>query len=382
MKLSNVEFLLGSTRSKSTALKPEASLTPESHFQALLTLLQQKPQGLVQEQDTENPKEGLLEEVTSPNKPVPEKPPVFAESKWRPESLVDLPTVPRMTGLEEPLELSKQLFDVMRPFMTVEKEIPRQPDTYSSSASIIKSLVDLPKPIAPVISPNGLDKSFTENNVPLLPVQLSESTEVKVDEPVEYKAKVEGEQPLVNTKITPSLGEEPAKIPLPLPEVPARLSQESSILLEQVGPTKPLSSPEMAPLRTELSKFVAAPLQQMATSGGGILRIQIFPENLGHIDLLVSIEEGTVHAQLTTSTSSAKEALEHQLPQLRQALLDQGVSLETLVIEWQEERDKPEKESGRQQPSPEHRQSGTTKEERETEPESQTEQLSAIDYSV
>ncbi|MFC4355262.1 flagellar hook-length control protein FliK [Chryseomicrobium palamuruense] len=115
-------------------------------------------------------------------------------------------------------------------------------------------------------------------------------------------------------------------VPLQAPELPNEFQQDS---VESLDVTKP----EFEKFRFEFARNMAVPLRQAIGDGGQTLRIQVFPENLGHIDIVVSMQDGKMHAQLTASSTITKDILEMQLPQLRQSLQDQGIQVDQLDIE-------------------------------------------------
>lgn len=64
-------------------------------------------------------------------------------------------------------------------------------------------------------------------------------------------------------------------------------------------------------------------------------RITLVPEHLGHLDVKISVQNGTVTALFAAETAGAREMLELQLPQLRTALQQQGFQVERLVVSQQ-----------------------------------------------
>jgi flagellar hook-length control protein FliK len=61
-------------------------------------------------------------------------------------------------------------------------------------------------------------------------------------------------------------------------------------------------------------------------------RFSLYPEHLGHVEIKISTQEGQVSAQIITDTSLAKETLEGQLHQLRQALQQLGINVQKLEV--------------------------------------------------
>lgn len=172
----------------------------------------------------------------------------------------------------------------------------------------------------PVVSSDFETEGFPILKPELGPVLETESSPIREPEP----------SPILESETSPSLTtrtmEPQVTIPLHAPELPVDFQPEGVENLE-------LTKPEFEKFRFEFTKNLVAPLRQAIGDGGQTLRIQVFPENLGHIDIVVSMQDGKMHAQLTASSTVTKEVLEMQLPQLRQSLLDQGIQLDQLEID-------------------------------------------------
>ncbi|MCH6263932.1 flagellar hook-length control protein FliK [Neobacillus citreus] len=67
-------------------------------------------------------------------------------------------------------------------------------------------------------------------------------------------------------------------------------------------------------------------------SGIAEAKFSLFPEHLGHIEIKLTSQEGQVSAQILTGNSLAKDALEGQLQQLRQALQQHGIVVQKLDV--------------------------------------------------
>lgn len=109
---------------------------------------------------------------------------------------------------------------------------------------------------------------------------------------------------------------------VPLPVVPA----------EQKLVEVPVRQVPVQKLSETLAEWISSPAR---LSGGGNetrLRINIFPEHLGHLEILVSTAGGKVSAQIIASHGAAKEAVEFQLNQLRMSLSQQGIEIDRLEV--------------------------------------------------
>lgn len=67
-------------------------------------------------------------------------------------------------------------------------------------------------------------------------------------------------------------------------------------------------------------------------SGQTEMRMQLKPENLGEVQMKVVVEDGKLNAHFLTSTTTAKEALEANVQQLKQSLQEQGVRVEKIAV--------------------------------------------------
>jgi flagellar hook-length control protein FliK len=83
----------------------------------------------------------------------------------------------------------------------------------------------------------------------------------------------------------------------------------------------------------DMSDFM---VKNMKVSLGDVFKeatISLHPENLGQVDIKITLHaSGQLVAQLTADTAAGKQLLESQLPQLRQALQNQGLQVERLEV--------------------------------------------------
>ena len=94
-----------------------------------------------------------------------------------------------------------------------------------------------------------------------------------------------------------------------------------------------------------LAPLARPALQQMVRSAQAqigdevsTLHLQLRPENLGDLDLKLSVEHGVVTAKFVTHSLEVKALIESALPELRQSLQEQGVSVYQLTVSVGEER--------------------------------------------
>jgi flagellar hook-length control protein FliK len=74
----------------------------------------------------------------------------------------------------------------------------------------------------------------------------------------------------------------------------------------------------------------------LASNGLSEAKLNLFPENLGHVSVKIAVHQGQMIAQFAADTAAGKQMLEAQLPQLRQMLQNQGLQVEKLEVTQQQ----------------------------------------------
>ncbi len=113
----------------------------------------------------------------------------------------------------------------------------------------------------------------------------------------------------------------PWELPQPLHQVAPPMARP----LDQGTPTEealPLKEAMKAPF-TEAIKQPGKPAE---------LRLQLSPENLGHMEIRVMAHEGTVSAEIRVDHPQAHDLLQAQLADLHQSLADQGIKIDKLEV--------------------------------------------------
>lgn len=82
----------------------------------------------------------------------------------------------------------------------------------------------------------------------------------------------------------------------------------------------------------EMTKLITGKLEIVKKNGVAEAIISLFPENLGQVDVKITLQNGQVVAQFMTEHSNAKSLLENQMSQLRAALQSQGLQVEKLEV--------------------------------------------------
>lgn len=113
----------------------------------------------------------------------------------------------------------------------------------------------------------------------------------------------------------------------------------------------PAAAVRMTNLAEDLSGLLRGSMRLSGTGENAQIKVSIFPEHLGHLDIRLTTVDGKVAAQIFTSSLIAKEAIEMQLNQLRNTMLQQGVNLDRIEITQQSA----EQSFGQQTANPEQR---------------------------
>ncbi|KRF31924.1 flagellar hook-length control protein FliK [Paenibacillus sp. Soil787] len=82
----------------------------------------------------------------------------------------------------------------------------------------------------------------------------------------------------------------------------------------------------------EMTEHVLKNMKITMAGGFSEAKLSLFPKNLGHIDVRISMQDGQLVAQFAADSLAGKQMLESQLPQLRQALQTQGLQVEKLEV--------------------------------------------------
>lgn len=102
------------------------------------------------------------------------------------------------------------------------------------------------------------------------------------------------------------------------------------------GMTAPLKA-EAAPVPVqqfarEMNSFIGGKLEIVRKGGVAEATITLFPENLGQVDVKITMHNGNLVAQFVTQHAGTKDMLEQQMSQLRLALQSQGLQVERLEV--------------------------------------------------
>ncbi|MEK4328002.1 flagellar hook-length control protein FliK [Paenibacillus sp. FSL R7-0312] len=122
-----------------------------------------------------------------------------------------------------------------------------------------------------------------------------------------------------------------AKISAGEPEIvtAGQLSLSNGISAPLKAPSSPVPVQQFA---QEMNTFISGKLEIVKKGGVAEATITLFPENLGQVDVKISMQNGNLVAQFLTQHSGTKDILEQQMNQLRLALQSQGLQVEKLEV--------------------------------------------------
>ncbi|MBB5179304.1 flagellar hook-length control protein FliK [Planomicrobium koreense] len=93
----------------------------------------------------------------------------------------------------------------------------------------------------------------------------------------------------------------------------------------------------MASLADDLGAILGSSAKLSGTGETTQLKVSIFPEHLGQLEIRLSTVDGKVAAHILASNPMAKEALELQVYQLRNSLTQQGIQVDRIEISSQQQ---------------------------------------------
>lgn len=118
----------------------------------------------------------------------------------------------------------------------------------------------------------------------------------------------------------------------PALQVDAAKASQTSTRTEAPMPPPPV---RMTNLAEDLSGIMKSSLRIAGTGENAQIKVSIFPEHLGHLEIRLSTVDGKVAAQIFTSNLVAKEALDLQVHQLRNSMVQQGITVDRIEINQQ-----------------------------------------------
>ena len=105
--------------------------------------------------------------------------------------------------------------------------------------------------------------------------------------------------------------------------------------IQRAEASAPTPTVRMSNLIEDLGGVLKGSLRLNGLEEGTQIKVSIFPEHLGHLEIRLTELNGKIAAQIFTTSLVAKEALDQQVAQLRNTLLQQGVTIDKIEISQQ-----------------------------------------------
>lgn len=183
-------------------------------------------------------------------------------------------------------------------------------------------------------------------NVPRLLTEVAKPVKELPKMPID-RLSIRNEMDVVQDKLVPKqLSEEDLRLSGRIPEgktvqelpahqvltVPIEVSKANGHFIRTETSPQPAPFVRVTTLLEDLSGVLKSSMRLAENQEGMKMRVTIFPEHLGHLEILLTSTNGKLAAQIMASTPMAKEALELQLNQLRVSLVQQGVEVEKIEV--------------------------------------------------
>jgi flagellar hook-length control protein FliK len=101
--------------------------------------------------------------------------------------------------------------------------------------------------------------------------------------------------------------------------------------LEQTGPGQATDS-ESGALGANAIRQIVSNAQLLVNNNNASISIQLKPEYLGNLKLVVDVEQGIVNAHFIAQNQATASLIQSRLPELKQALNNQGISWQRLNV--------------------------------------------------
>lgn len=243
--------------------------------------------------------------------------PVFKEAAAQKNSinLTDLPQISKqLDELIATLEKEQQAALAVQQGKSIGQEVPHLPPV--EVVSIVK---DIPRFFNETLKP--------VKELPKIPVE-TQGTPHQAEASVKLQGAEELQAPKLPADVKTS--QEPTVQPTASVAAEAGKLVGNQTRTEANTPAAPFV--RLSNLLEDLGGMLKSSMRMAETAEGMKMRVNIFPEHLGHLEILLTSTNGKLAAQIMASTPMAKEALELQLNQLRASLVQQGVTVEKIEV--------------------------------------------------
>jgi flagellar hook-length control protein FliK len=130
---------------------------------------------------------------------------------------------------------------------------------------------------------------------------------------------------------SPSVGKVPGRIDSTTP-----VSADQGVVGHERTATMPPQAEGPISRSPELMLQVASRIRMQVQDGGGSIRLQLRPENLGYLDIKAESGVAGVVARIVTESESVRQYLENHISSLQQSLQEQGLKVARIDITVQD----------------------------------------------
>lgn len=154
----------------------------------------------------------------------------------------------------------------------------------------------------------------------------------KIENPVLLQTRLQSEIIALQAQEVPSVQLDNAEPEAPAAPVEAAKAAQTPVRTEASAPAP---SVRLTNLAEDLSGVLKNTMKLTGNGENAQIKVSIFPEHLGHLEIRLSTVDGKMAAQIFTSNLLAKEALDLQVYQLRNSLVQQGITVDRIEISQQ-----------------------------------------------
>lgn len=272
-------------------------------------------------------------ETGSPAQPSPETGDLAVKTPSQ-QKMVELMHQMAHKVQELPSNTTKE-FAVVPIFMGVEKEyILNEPKKVNETIKMLQEVLA------------SLEEGQTVDGHPAAAKVLGQATELlqqATDFVSQLEAAVPAKQEALPVRLqmeaaavkipeAPAVRLDPVQTEAPAAPVDAAKGVQPAARTEAPAPTPAV---RLTNLAEDLSGVLKNSLKLTGSGENAQIKVSIFPEHLGHLEIRLSTVDGKMAAQIFTSNLVAKEALDLQVYQLRNSLVQQGITVDRIEITQQ-----------------------------------------------
>ncbi|WP_019119121.1 flagellar hook-length control protein FliK [Brevibacillus massiliensis] len=189
-------------------------------------------------------------------------------------------------------------------------------------------------------------------NQALLSYQAQAATQVR--QPAVNLTQANGEL----AKIDPKLAEQPDSSANPAPAAPTPASTGQQFVSGAASSGAAVYQTRGDHLAQDVSNLFVKQMKLENQDGISHAKLLLYPRSLGQVDVRIIVHNGLISAQFLADSKAGKELLDNQLPQLRAALVQQGLQVDRLEVLQQQQQPSYDfqQQEGRRQQTPERQQ--------------------------